>query len=132
MYIHFNYYANPPKCILDTADIRKTLDVFYIYFFGLWFVKIKLKKLSIFTCEFVSNFVARYWYKMVVNPHSRHIDHWPFLPDSHWKMWWKEFLLQINQALIGSWKFGHVGVFVNYILQTFNRSPDTSHVTCHD
>ena len=34
MYIHFSHYANPPKCIVDTADIWKTLDVFYIYFFG--------------------------------------------------------------------------------------------------
>ena len=28
MYIHFSHYANPPKCIVDTADIRKTLDIF--------------------------------------------------------------------------------------------------------
>ena len=56
----------------DTADIWKTLDVFYIYFFGQWFVEIKFKKFFIFTCEFVSNFVARYWYKMVATPCSRH------------------------------------------------------------
>ena len=23
MYIYFSHYANPPKCIIDTADIRK-------------------------------------------------------------------------------------------------------------
>ena len=45
MYIHFSHYANTPKCIVDTADIQKALDVFYIHFFGQWFVKIKLKKL---------------------------------------------------------------------------------------
>ena len=72
MYIHFSHYANPPKCIIDTADLKKTLDVFNIYFFGQWFVKIKLKKLSILTYEFVSNFVARYWYKMVGTTCSRH------------------------------------------------------------
>ena len=60
------------KCIVDTADIWKTLDVFYIYFFNHWFVEIKLKKLSILTCEFVSNLIARYWYKMVATPCSRH------------------------------------------------------------
>ena len=52
---------------------KKKLDVFYIYFFGQWFVKIKLKKLSILTCEFVSSFVVRYWYKMVATPCSRHV-----------------------------------------------------------
>ena len=116
MYIHFSHYANPPKCIIDTADLKKTLDVFNIYFFGQWFVKIKLKKLSILTCEFVSNFVARYWYKMVATPCFRHglwlckaiphvstnIDHF-FLTYTE-KMWWKEFLLHIDQALIDSSK----------------------------
>ena len=34
MYIYFSHYANPPKCIVDPADIRKTFDVFHIYFFG--------------------------------------------------------------------------------------------------
>ena len=71
MYIHFSH-ANPPKYIVDTADIRKNLGVVYIYFFGQWFVEIKLKKLSIPTCEFVSSFVARYWYKMVATPCSRY------------------------------------------------------------
>ena len=28
MYTHFSLYANLPKCIVDTADIRKTRDVF--------------------------------------------------------------------------------------------------------
>ena len=129
MYIHFSHYANPPKCIVDTADIWKILDVFYSYFFGQWFVKTKLKKLSIFTCEFVSNFFARCWYKMVATPCSRHslwllkvilqvsmnIDHF-FLTYTK-KMWWKEFLLHKDQALIGSSKFGHVGVSVNCVLQ---------------
>ena len=43
MDIHLSHYANLPKCIIDTDDIQKTLDAFYIYFFGQWFVKIKLK-----------------------------------------------------------------------------------------
>ena len=34
MCIYFSHYANPPKCIIDTADIRKILDNFYIYFFS--------------------------------------------------------------------------------------------------
>ena len=42
IYIHFSHhafqyvlqYAKSPKCIVDTADIQKTLDIFYIYFFG--------------------------------------------------------------------------------------------------
>ena len=115
MYIHFSHYANQPK---HTAEIRKTLNVFCIYFLGQWFVKTKLKKLFILTCEFVSNFAARYWYKMVVTPCSRHDHkHLQFLPDLHHKMWWKEFLFHIDQALIGSSKFGHVGVFVHYVSQ---------------
>ena len=115
MYIHFSHYANQPKY---TAEIRKTLNVFCIYFLGQWFVKAKLKKLFILTCEFVSNFAARYWYKMVVTPCSRHDHkHLQFLPDLHHKMWWKEFLFHIDQALIGSSKFGHVGVFVHYVSQ---------------
>ena len=67
MYIHFSHYVNPPKCIIGTADIRKTFD-----FFGQWFVEIKLKKLSIFTFEFTNNFVARDWYKMVATPCFTH------------------------------------------------------------
>ena len=72
MYIHLSHYVNPAKCIVDTADIQRRLDVFYIYFFGQWFVEIKLKKISILTCEFVRSFVARYWYKMMATPCSRH------------------------------------------------------------
>ena len=72
MDIHLSHYANLPKCIIDTDDIQKTLDVFYIYFFGQWFVEIKLKKLSILACEFASNLVAIYWYKRVATPCSRH------------------------------------------------------------
>ena len=60
--------CQPPKCIVDTTDIRNTLDVFYIYFFRQWVAEIKLKKPSIFTCDFVSKFVARYWYKIVTSP----------------------------------------------------------------
>ena len=33
MYIYFNHYANPPKCIVYTADIGKTLDDFLYLFF---------------------------------------------------------------------------------------------------
>ena len=54
MYIHFSHYTKPPKCVVDAADIRKTLDVFCIYFFGQWFVETKLKKFSIlalWVCE---------------------------------------------------------------------------------
>ena len=53
------------------------------------------------------------------DPPGQH-KHWPFLPELDQKMWWKEFLLHIDQALIGSSKFGHVGVFVNYVLQVSN------------
>ena len=49
------------------------------------------------------------------NPPGLH-KHWSFFPDLHRKMW-KEFLLHIDQAFIGSSKFGHVRVFVNYISQ---------------
>ena len=72
MYYNFSQYANPPKYVVDTADIWKTLYVFHICFFGQWFVEIKLKKLYILTCVFVSNFVPRYWHKMVATPCSRH------------------------------------------------------------
>ena len=34
MDIHFSHYANLPKYIIHTDDLQKTLDVFYIYFFG--------------------------------------------------------------------------------------------------
>ena len=59
------------KCIINTDDIWKTLDGFYIYFSGKWFVKIKLKKLypHLWICE---QFVARHWYKMAATPCSRH------------------------------------------------------------
>ena len=40
----------------------KALNVFYIYFFGQWFVEIKLKKLSILTCEYCEQFC----YKLLV------------------------------------------------------------------
>ena len=65
MYIHFSHSANPPNRIVYTADIQKTLEVFYIYFFSQYFVKIKLKKLSILPCEFVSNFVTKDGNRMV-------------------------------------------------------------------
>ena len=32
MSVHVSH--NPPKCTVDTVDLRKTLDFFYIYFFG--------------------------------------------------------------------------------------------------
>ena len=60
--------CQPPECIVDTTDIWNTLDVFYISFFRQWVAEIKLKKPSIFTCDFVSKFVARYWYKIVTTP----------------------------------------------------------------
>ena len=126
MYIHFSH-ANPPKYIVDTADIRKNLGVVYIYFFGQWFVEIKLKKLSILTCEFVSSFVARYWYKMVATPCSRY-GPWLLkqssrslqtLTISSWltpkNVMGGIFLADL--AFIGSSKFGHVGFFVNYVSQ---------------
>ena len=43
--------------------------------------------------------------------------HWSFFPDLQRKMWWKEFLLHIDQVLTGSSKTVHVGVFVIYVLQ---------------
>ena len=65
MCIHFSHYGHPPRFIVDTADIRKTLEIICIHFVGQWLVEIKLKELSIRTYEFLSNFVARYLYKMV-------------------------------------------------------------------
>ena len=53
-------------------NVQKALDVFYNYFFGQWFVEMKLKKLSILTCELVDNIVARYWYKIVATPCFKH------------------------------------------------------------
>ena len=50
------------------------------------------------------------------DPPDQH-EHWQFLLDLHQKMWWKESVLHIDQALIGSSKSGHVRVFVNYVLQ---------------
>ena len=68
-YIDFKHFVNTLKCIVGTADIQKTLDVFYIYFFGQWFVEIKLKKLSILTCKFVSNLLqdidTKWWLLLV-------------------------------------------------------------------
>ena len=66
----FKSYSLQSLC--QPTKMKETLDVFHIYFFGQWFVKIKLKELSLLICEFVSNFVARYWYKMVATPCSRH------------------------------------------------------------
>ena len=120
--------CQPTKMYCRYCWHMKNIDVFYIYFFGQWFVEIKLKKLSILTCEFVSNFVARYWYKMVATPCSRHglwlckailwvstkIDHF-FL--TYTKKCDRRNFLHIGQALIGSSKLSHVGVFVNYFSQ---------------
>ena len=47
------------------------------------------------------------------------------------KMWWKEFILHIYQALVGSSKFHHVGVFVNYILQHEQIPQHQCMVNCH-
>ena len=71
--IHFSHYANPPKCIVDTADIpKKHLMSFISISLVNYLLKSDLKKHSVLTCEFVRNFVARYWYKMVATHCSRH------------------------------------------------------------
>ena len=66
-------------------NVQKALDVFYIFFFGKWFVKIKLKELSILTFEFVKNFVARYCYKIVATPCSKQ-DLWLWKTIAHVSM----------------------------------------------
>ena len=50
------------------------------------------------------------------DPPGQH-EHKPFLSHLHQKMWWKELLLHMDQELIGSLKFGHIGVFVNFASQ---------------
>ena len=77
---------------------------------------------TIVICKFVNNFVTRYWYKMVATPCPRHrlwvckaiLQHerYPFLPGLHQKMWWKEFLLHIDQTLTVSSKFGDLSWLV--------------------
>ena len=55
-------------------------------------------------------------------------EHWPFLPDLHQKMWFKEFLLHIDQALIGSPKTGHVGVFkLRFATERLTNTPTPLH-----
>ena len=116
MYIHFSNYANPPKCIVDAVEIRKTL-----YFFGQWFVEIKLKKLSSFVSLWtilLQDIGIKWWLLLVpgiglwvckaILQHERY----PFLPGLHQKMWWKEFLLHIDQTLTVSSKFGDLSWLV--------------------
>ena len=99
-------------------------------FFGEWFVEIKLKNFSIITLslwaillqELVQNgayslFQARSLQTTVQSDLPGQQKHWTFLPDLHRNMWWKEFLLHIDQSLICSSNFGHAGVFVNYVSQ---------------
>ena len=92
MYIHFSRYVNLQNCIVDTADIRKILDVFYIYFFGQWLAKIKLKKLypHLWVCEqfcckvLVQNggysLFCAWSLTLQINPPDQN-EHWPFFPD---------------------------------------------------
>ena len=64
IYIHFSHYANPPKCIVDTADIQKALDVFYIYFFTQWSSKLNWRNClsSLVICEqFCCNILVQKW-----------------------------------------------------------------------
>ena len=100
MHIHYSHYANPPKCIIDTANIQK-IQCFYIYFFCQWFVKIKLKKFSIaslcvyeqFCCKIsVQNGYSLFQAGSLTlqsHPPGQH-GHWPILPDLHQKIWRKQ------------------------------------------
>ena len=92
---------------------------------------------SILTCEFVNNLLQDIGTKwrlllvpgMVFDSAKQSSRAAGTLTIFSWLapyMWWKEFLWYIDQALIGSSKFGHVGVFVNYISKLmFNKSPNT-------
>ena len=128
LYIHFSHYANPPNCIVDTADTKNNWCFLYLFLQSM-ICRNQIEETiypHLWVCEqfcckiLVQNggyslFQARSL-TLQSNPPGLH-KHWSFSPDLHRKMWWKEFLLHIDQAFIGSSKFGHVRVFVNYISQ---------------
>ena len=125
-YIHFSTMPNR-RYSWNT----KNTWCFHIYFFGQWFVKIKLKKLIAILLQDIETkwwllFVQTRSLTLQSDPPGQH-EHWPFLPDLHQKIWWKEFFLHIDQALIGRSKSGHVGVFVNYVSQRLTNPPTPSH-----
>ena len=126
--ITFNY-ANPLKWVVDTADIRKNIWWFLYQFLQPMICRNQIEETLYphlwvckqFCCKILvqnggySLFRARSLTLQSDLP-GQH-EHWPFLPELHRKMGWKEFLLHIDQALIASSKSGYVGVFVNYVSQ---------------
>ena len=50
MHIHYSYYANPPKCIIDTANIQKTQCFLYLFLLSMI---CQNKTEEILYCEFV-------------------------------------------------------------------------------
>ena len=108
MYIHLSHNPNPPKCIVDTADIWKTLDVFYIYLcyyisiyiYVIYFVndlsksnwRNSLSSLKSVWAILLHDVSTEWWLFLVPgmiltlqsNPPGQY-EHWPFLPDLHQK-----------------------------------------------
>ena len=145
MYIHFSHYANSPKCIVDTAEIWKTLDVFISISLVNNLSKSNWRN-SLFSLVslwaiLLQDIATKWWLLLVPGTvfdfEKRSSRSGQTLTIYSWliqKMLWKKFLLHVDQALIDSSKVGHVGVFVNYISQ-HNISQIPQHhrmVTCHD
>ena len=127
MYIHFSHYANPPKMYCRYSWQTKSTWCFLYLFLQsmicqnqveetlhphLWVCEQFCCKILVQNCSY-SLFQALTFES---DPPDQN-KHWRFVPDLHRKMRWKEFPLHIDQALIGGSKFGHVGVFVNYVSQ---------------
>ena len=73
---------------------------------------------TILTCEFVSNFVARYWYKMVATPFSRH------------RIWFCKAILQnIHSASIlkSCWKWHKLITFLRFFSTVIREIEDLIH-----
>ena len=123
MHIHFSHYANTPECIIDTADTWKHLMFFVSIFLVSDLCKSnKRNYLSSLGSLWAILFqrIGTKWWRLYVpstvfdfaKQSSRSAQTLIIIrPDLHWKMLWKEFLLHIDQVLIGSSKFGQVGCF---------------------
>ena len=117
--------------IADTAEIRKTRHVFISTSLVNDLSKSNWRNSLQFCCKILeqnggySLFRHGLWLCKAILQASMNIDHF-FLTYTK-KIWWKEFFLHINQALIGRSKFGHVGVFVNCVSQRLTNLPTPSH-----
>ena len=123
MHIHFSHYANAPEYIIDTADTWKHLMFFVSIFLVSDLCKSnKRNYLSSLGSLWAILFqrIGTKWWRLYVpstvfdfaKQSSRSAQTLIIIrPDLHWKMLWKEFLLHIDQVLIGSSKFGQVGCF---------------------